>query len=398
MLIRRKALALILFTALSQAPHAAAQDVPPVVTALLKSWENSYKMKPTYKSVSADGGTIVINDLEAKLAPEGTPGGMTVTINKMELGAVAQGDGGIFDIGSAKSTDMKFDISGADGTNFSISIPAMTTEHWYVKALGDNPTPADKLRASMNVARKTTTGPITLTAMGQTVTADGYGATWDGDPTTGAGKVEGKISNVAIPEGVLAMADPSGTLKNLGYTSLSFDVGGGGTISNDGNQLGMDLDAYYAGKDMGTFKFGFAVAGISMALIEELQKMEKEPDPSKLLPLAQSMNFGRLIVRFEDAGITGKLIPLAAKMQGSDPKTMIANAGAMVQIGMSQLNAPALTDQVVKAVSAYLADPKSITVSMKPTAPLGLTQLMALSPADPAAAVTMLGVSVTAND
>jgi hypothetical protein len=160
----------------------------------------------------------------------------------------------------------------------------------------------------------------------------------------------------------------------------------------------MDLDGYYAGKDIGTFKMGFAVAGISMELIEAMQKLEPNADPSTLLPLAQSANFSRLVIRFEDSGITGKLIPLAAQMQGTDPQTMIANAGAMVQIGMSALNAPALTEQVVKAVSAYLADPRSITVSLKPASPLGISQLMTISPADPAAAVNMLGVNVTAND
>jgi hypothetical protein len=397
MIIRRTASVLILFSALSQAPLALAQDVPPVVTALLKSFENSYQIKPTYKTVNANGDAVTIEGFEATLAPPAGGGSFKFSIAKMQLNKIAEQDGGIYAIGSATYTDTKVEIADP-GMNIVASIPESSVEDWYVKSLGDNPTAADKLRASMNVARKTTTGPITITAAGQTVTADGYQATWDGDPATGSGKVDGKISNISIPESVLAMADPTGTLKNLGYTSLSFDIGGGGTISNDGNQLGMDLDGYYAGKDMGTFKIGFSVAGVSMALIEELQKMEKEPDPAKLLPLAQSMSFGRLIVRFEDAGITGKLLPLAAQMQGTDPKTMIANASAMLQIGMSSLNVPALTEQVVKAVPAYLSDPKSITVSLKPASPVGVAQLMTINPNDPAAAVNMLGVSVSAND
>lgn len=397
MAMRRKAFALILFTALTPASYAAAQDVPPVVDAILKSWELSYQTKPTYKAVTSEEGTITIDGLEAKVTSPGAPG-MTLTINKLELEEVSEEDNDIFEIGSMTATATKIDVAGADGTNFSASIPTITSEDWYVKALGDAPTAADKLRASLNVARKTTTGPITLTAAGQTVTADGYSATWDGDPATAAGKVDGKVSNIVIPESLMAMADPSGTLKNLGYTSLSFDVGGGGTLSNDGNQMGMDLDAYYAGKDIGTFKLGFQVAGVSMGLVEAMQKMEPNADPSTLLPLAQPVNFGRLVIRFEDSGITNKLIPLAAQMQGTDPKTMIANAGAMIQIGMSQLNVPALTEQVVKAVSAYLADPKSITIALKPSAPLSVAQIMTINPADPAAAVNMLGVTVTAND
>jgi hypothetical protein len=397
MLIRRTACVLILFSALTSANPAAAQDVPPVVTALLKSFETSYQSKPTYKSVNADGGNVTIEGLEANMAPQGGTGTAKFTVAKIELEEVTDEENGIIEVGSATYTDTKIEIAD-QGMAFSVAIPEGTVEDWYLKSLGDNPTPADKLRASLSIARKASTGPITITAAGQTVTADSYQMTWDGDPATGSGKIDGKITNIAIPESVLALADPTGTLKNLGYSSLSFDIGGAGTISNDGNQFGMDLDGYYAGKDIGTFKMGFAVAGISMELIEAMQKLEPNADPSALLPLAQSANFSRLVIRFEDSGITGKLIPLAAQMQGTDPQTMIANAGAMVQIGMSALNAPALTEQVVKAVSAYLADPRSITVSLKPASPLGISQLMTISPADPAAAVNMLGVNVTAND
>jgi hypothetical protein len=397
MLIRRTAVVLILFSALSQANLAAAQDVPPVVAAMLKSFEAAYQSKPTYKSINTDGTSVTIEGLEANMAPQGGPGTMKLSVAKVELEEVEEEDNGIIEVGSAIYTDTKIEIADP-GMSFSVSVPESTVEDWYLKTLGDNPTAADKLRASMSIARKASTGPITITAAGQTVTADSYQTSWDGDPVTGTGKIDVKVANILIPESVLAMADPTGTLKNLGYTSLSFDVGGAGTMSNDGNQFGLDLDAYYAGKDIGTIKMGFAVAGVSMELIEALQKMEPNADPSALLPLAQSASFSRVVVRFEDSGITNKLIPLAAQMQGTDPQTMIANAGAMVQIGMSALNVPALTEQVVKAVSAYLADPKSITIAIKPASPLGIAQLMTINPADPAAAVTLLGVSVTAND
>ena len=73
--------------------------------------------------------------------------------------------------------------------------------------------PFDTKRASMNIARKSSSGKITLSAAGQSVTADGYEMTWDGDVQTGAGKSTFKLSNIAIPPSLIAMMDPGGTLK-----------------------------------------------------------------------------------------------------------------------------------------------------------------------------------------
>jgi hypothetical protein len=70
----------------------------------------------------------------------------------------------------------------------------------------------------------------------------------------------------------------------------------------------------------------------------------------------------------------------------------------MLQLTLMQLNNQAFTDQVVGAVNAFLKDPKSLTVALKPASPVKVEQLMSLNPADPGAAINLLGVSVTAND
>jgi hypothetical protein len=51
----------------------------------------------------------------------------------------------------------------------------------------------------------------------------------------------------------------------------------------------------------------------------------------------------------------------------------------------------------VDAVTAFLADPKSLMLSIKPAAPMKLSEFNALDPAKPGEAITKLGVSVTAN-
>jgi hypothetical protein len=53
---------------------------------------------------------------------------------------------------------------------------------------------------------------------------------------------------------------------------------------------------------------------------------------------------------------------------------------------------------VVNAVNTFLKDPKSITLSLTPAAPIKVEQVMTLDPSNPGAAIDLFGASVTAND
>lgn len=400
-LVRRSALALILFTSLAGVAPAWAAEEPPLVTALLKSWEKQLKVKPTYQSLTTESdGSVVIDGLTATVPTPGDPATkMSFAVGKIKLSGITDKGNGLFEVAAAQSSDTKIDVGGTEA-NFTITVPQSSAEYWYVKTLGDNPTPSDVLRANLNIAKKVSAGAMTLTAAGQTFSADGYQMTWDGDPVTGAGKTDFKIINIAIPETAIAALDPSGTLKQLGYTSLSFDIGGNGNIDIGSEKMGFNVDIFYAGKDMGTLKIGAGVGEIPMALIGELQKMETtaQPDPNTIMPLVQGIQLSRVAVRFEDQSITKKVLPMLAAMQGMDEATMVANAGAMLQLGLAELKNPAFTQKAVEAVNAYLKDPRSLTILAKPTQPVSVMQLMALDPANPGAAIDQLGVTISAND
>ena len=77
---------------------------------------------------------------------------------------------------------------------------------------------------------------------------------------------------------------------------------------------------------------------------------------------------------------------------------MVANAGAMLQLGLAELKNPAFTQKAVEAVNAYLKDPRSLTILAKPAQPVSVMQLMSLDPANPGAAIDQLGVTISAND
>lgn len=379
---------------------AQAEDLPDAVQVMLDNLEHQTGAKPSYDSVEADEDSATIKGLTIQVAANAGGPGLTYKTDTVELSDISDEGDGLYQIGSATFSGTRLDMN-EQGMAMSFSIPEASAEGWYVAEAGDDATPAEKVRASMNVARKMSVGKMDLTVMGQTVTIDGYEQAFDGDPATGAGNFTMKLSNVAIPESALAAVDSMGMLKQLGYAGLNFDVSSQGKVDMTEEAMGFDFDFALAGKDIGTFKAGANAAGIPLAAYAELLaagKAGKEPDFNAFMPQLMGVSFGRMSVRFEDGSITKKVLPMIAAMQGMDEAALVGNAGAMMQLGLMQLQNQAFTEQTVAAVNAFLKDPKSITVSAAPAAPVTVADLMGLNPAAPGEAITKLGVSVKAND
>lgn len=403
MRFKQTAAAFSFLAVLSLTSLAEAANEPPVVQAIFRTWEQQFQAKPTFQNLETDGaGNITIDGLTAKIASQdpAQPGTLTLNIGKMQLAGVADQGGGMFEIASTRYDNLVVTFSAPDGTAFTVRIPESSAEGWYVTTLGPSPTPKEIMRASMNVARRMNSGKVTVEASGRTFTIDGYASTWDGDPSTGAGKFDVKITNIAIPAEAIAAIDPTGELKKLGYSDLSFNTGGTGNLTVTGETMGFDADVYFEGKDAGTLKATFAASNVPIAVYAEFANpgTKKDSDFNKLMPQLLGVTVSKLQFRFEDASLTKRLLPILAQQQNMDEAGFVASAGAMLQITLAQLKNQAFTDSVVNAVTSFLKDPKSITMSIQPPQPIAVQQLLSMNPADPGAAITSLGLTVTAND
>lgn len=397
-----RAAAFLLLAATALTAPAQAQDVPPVVSAIFKSWETQLKATPAYDKIETDSsGNITISNLAATVNAQDPATAVKLSIGSIALQNIAAEADGLINVGAATFSDTKVEFAGPDSKGIIIEIPTSGAEDWSVAVLGDNPTPLQAFRSSMGIARKMTSGEIKVTAEGQTFTAKGVETAWSGDPVTGAGKTIMSFNDLVIPEAALAVMDPSGQLKALGYSDITLNMTGEGELSVAGDSFGMAGTFGVSGKDMASFTFSYGASEIPIAVMAELQTAQKTgrpPDFNMLMPQLMNVSLSGFKIRFEDASITRKVLPLIAQMQGMDEAAMVANAGAMMQLSLMQLKNQAFTDQVVNAVNAFLKDPKSFTVSFQPAAPVKVEQLMTLDPANPGAAVDVLGVSVTAND
>ena len=397
-----RAAVFLLLSATALTAPAQAQEVPPVVSAIFKSWETQLKATPAYDKIETDSsGNITISNLVATVGAQDPATTMKLSIGSIALENVAAEADGLISVGTATFSDTKVEFAGPDNKSIVIEIPKSAAEEWYVAVLGANPTPLQSFRATMGIAKKMTSGEIKVTAEGQSFTARGIETAWSGDPVTGAGKTTMSFNDLVIPEAALAIMDPSGQLKALGYSDITLNMAGDGELSVAGDNFGMTGTFGVSGKDMAGFTFSYGASDVPIAVMGELQAAQKTgrpPDFNMLMPQLMNVSLNGFKIRFEDASITKKVLPLIAQMQGMDEAAMVANAGAMMQIGLMQMKNQAFTDQVVGAVNAFLKDPKSFTVSFQPAAPVKVQQLMTLDPANPGAAVDVLGVSVTAND
>ena len=392
------ALALITSTALPGLAQAA--DAPPAVQAFLDNLERQMSGKQAYEGITTDGnGNATITNLTLAVPADGASPGLNLKVGEVTFSGISEQGQALYQVEKANFSNLSMEVSGADG--FSISVPQSSAEGWYIRALGENPTPVDQLLATSSFARKISSGQINLNAGGQSIAVDGVQSTWDGDPNTGAGTFSINVNNIAIPEAALALMDQGGMLKQLGYTSLNLDFTTTGDMKLTGDKVSYRFDVGINGRDIAKLSLGAGFADIPLPVYAQLLSAHtegKEPDYAALLPQMQQVLLNGASLRFEDQSLVNRLMPMAAAINGMDENTLRASIGPMLQLALVQFQNEAFSQQAMAAVNAFFANPKSLTITAKPAASLSVAQLSAMDPNKPGEAITKLGLTVTAND
>lgn len=379
---------------------AQAEEVPPAVKAFLDNLERQTSAKPVYDSLKVDGSNATLTNLTLTKAAKDNDPGLSVKTAKVDLTGISEQGSALWQVGKATFTDTSVELTGKDAS-LSATIPNASAEGWYIRALPATPTPKDELLSSLTFANKMTAGPITINATGQTVKIDSIDTTWTGDATTGMGKYAMKVSNLAVSGATLAFFDAGNMWKQMGYDGLNFDISTDGDVTPSGDNLAYSFKLSLGARDVGTISLDAAVDNLPVAVYAQMLKDQmagKGIDFAAMSPQLQGVEIKGASIRFDDASITKKILPLAAAMQGMDEQVLLASIPPTIQLTLVQLQNEALTKQAVDAVTKFLADPKSLMLAIKPTAPMKVSDFIALDPAKPGDAITRLGVTVTANE
>ena len=380
---------------------AQAADAPAAVQAFLANLERQTAAKPSYEALKDDGsGNVTITNLTLSKPAQGEDPALTLKVGEAGFSGISEEGPAHFLIGKANFTNASVSLKGKD-VDFTISVPAVSAEDWHVRSTDTTPSSEEELLASTTYAKQMTAGPLTITTGGQTVGIEGIQTNWTGNPDTGAGTYAMKVNNIALPASLVSQLDQGGMLKQLGYDSLNLDIATQGDLTRNGEKLGYAFNIGITGRNIATLRFGVSLDDIPLAAYVDVLKAQtegKELNLDTLTPQLQNAALKSATLRFEDASIFKKALPLIAAMQGMDEKTLVASIPPTIQLQLIQLQNEAFAKQAVDAVTAFLADPKSITLSLKPGQPMTFSSITTLDPTKPAEAVTKLGLSITSND
>lgn len=378
---------------------AHADDAPPAVQAFLDNLQRQTSAKPSYDSLKVDGGNVTITNLALTRAAKGDDPALSAKTAEVSFTGITDQGNALWQIGKATFTNTSIEMIGK-GANLSATIPNASAEGWYVRALPAAPGPKDELLSTLTFASKMTSGPITITTGGQTLKIDSVDTNWTGDPNTGIGKFALKVSNLAVPESTLALYDTGNMWKLMGYSGLNLDIGTDGDVAQSGDNLAYSFNLSLGVREAGSLSLNAQVDNLPVSAYAQMLKDQMAGKGINFLAMApqlQGVEIKGGSIRYDDASLTKKLLPIVAQMQGMDQQMLLASIPPTVQLTFIQFQSPELTKQAVDAVTKFLADPKSLMLSIKPPAPLKVSDFSAFDPAKPGEAITRMGVTISAN-
>ena len=160
----------------------------------------------------------------------------------------------------------------------------------------------------------------------------------------------------------------------------------------------------------GKLAMKFGLTGYNLELIRAMQEAGKAMQDAgadenakamqgmALLGLAQQLSYTGAEISFVEDGLASKVLDFLAAQQGMDRATMIAQTKAIIPFITAQLQKPEFSAQVTKAVGTFMDDPKSLTITANPPAPVPAALLAASGMTAPQNLIDQLNVQVTAND
>lgn len=222
--------------------------------------------------------------------------------------------------------------------------------------------------------------------------------------------VEFEGSLTGIKADLTTVEDPASKeqIEKLGLQNLEGDVTTKGSWEVASGAFDIEAISFDFG-DVGRLDIALGLTGFTIPLLKELQKtaenLEKPGDEAAqqaagmaMLGLAQQMSFSSAEISFADAGITQRGLDYAGEKQGQTGEQMKQMVKGMVPLLLAQFKLAELQTSVSTAVNAYLDDPKNITISAAPEAPVPFPMIMGAAMGAPETLVKVLGIAVTSNE
>lgn len=126
------------------------------------------------------------------------------------------------------------------------------------------------------------------------------------------------------------------------------------------------------------------------------------PDPRSLNDAGAASDVAKtkvheLTIRYDDNSLAGRILDFFAERQGLERAEYAKQLTDALPFFMIALKNPGFQEQVIGAVTGFLANPQSLTIEIAPDSPVSGDDIMALVKSEPGTIPDRLKASVTAN-
>lgn len=157
--------------------------------------------------------------------------------------------------------------------------------------------------------------------------------------------------------------------------------------------------------DLGSIATAFNISGYTLEFIESVQETEaasagggtEEATGMAMLGLMQQLTLNSASVRFEDDGLTARMLDYYGEQQGVEAEQMALAIKGMLPLFLGQVEDEAFREELRAAVNTFLDDPQSLTISAEPENPVPFATLVGAGMTEPQSLTDVLGLTIWAN-
>ena len=211
----------------------------------------------------------------------------------------------------------------------------------------------------------------------------------DGLPTSGSISVEGiEITADSLDD------EEQKALSDLGYESLTLSIQMEADWKPDTGALAIDR-LTLSGENAGTLNAALRINGLTREVLEQLDAAQDNPEQA--MGLMQGLLVESVSLRIENDSIVDRVLENQAKEAGATREVFVEQLTGALPFMLSMLNNAEFQAKIAGAATAFLKDPKSLSASAMPAAPVPFAQILGTAMMAPQSLPDILGVTITAN-
>ena len=409
-------------------PAHASVQLPREVRLILDYLRLELEVEPKVGSISREGDTLILKDVQflaAKAAKKDDLKDADVRAREIRITGAAEQDG-LLTYKRVDVLDLVFLLKSPKEETITITLPRILLAELSVLPKDQARSVKESMAAGQVLASALEIPEVAFSIPGVRPFAwRDIKGTWQGNRRTGEGESFLNLGSLRLPLEELALTNKKEGERNavilralgLGTFTLSGGYRDKREWAPDGRLLASSQTRLRV-EEAGELSISFDKLALPQALLKAVTGLQRNlhqqgsaNTPGQAAPGADILNDPQLAaairdltlngaeVRWQDFGITRRLLVLLAAGENKATEELIAEYLQQLQMQAGALLPPQVAQQLVRAVSHFLQEPKSFRISVKgrggqPVSVAGLAMLLVA----PQMVFNSLDIEIKANE